>query len=140
MLPMPTAIDELDFTRQPIGLDALVAGGRPRVLRGLCRHWPIVHKARESETAFAQALAAYDNGSPVDVLHMPPEARGVVGYNAAMDGFNYRHFKVSVTEVLQRLAAYSRHDSVPGLAMQSALIQGCLPGFAEAHPLPLLDP
>jgi len=137
---MPTAIDELDFTRQPISLDALTAGGRPKVLRGMCRHWPIVQKARESETAFAQALVAYDNGSPVDVLHMPPEARGVVGYNATIDGFNYRHFKVSVTDVLQRLAAYSRHDNVPGLAMQSALIEGCLPGFAEAHPMPLLDP
>ena len=137
---MPTAIDELDATRQPIGVEELMADGRPRVLRGLCRHWPIVRRAMESETAFAQAVVDYDSGHPVDVLHMPPEAHGVVGYNAAMDGFNYRHFRVSVTEVLQRLAAYSRHDGPsPGLAMQSALIRDCLPTFAQAHPMPLLD-
>ncbi|MGH8026278.1 MAG: cupin-like domain-containing protein, partial [Pseudoxanthomonas sp.] len=43
-------------------------------------------------------------------------------------------------EALRRLAAYSRHDGVtPGVALQSALIPACLPGFTPEHPLPLLD-
>jgi hypothetical protein len=63
----------------------------------------------------------------------------VVGYNAALDGFNYRHFKVGVTDALQRLAAYSRMQGpVPGLALQSALVSECLPGFLATHPMPCL--
>lgn len=116
-----------------------VAAARPLVIRGLCRDWPLVRAARESHSAFAQALAALDNGASVDVLHMPPEAGGVVGYNAALDGFNYRHFKVAVTEALARLAAYSRVEGeVPSLALQSALLADCAPGFFDAHPLPCL--
>jgi len=120
-------------------LAEVMAAAQPRVLRGLCRDWPLVQAARRSASAFAQALAALDTGMPVDVLHMPPEARGVVGYNAAIDGFNYRHFKVSVTEALQRLAAYSRVDGpVPGLALQSALIAESLPAFTDTHAMACL--
>lgn len=120
--------------------DALAAA-QPLVIRGLCRHWPLVQAARRSAGEFAQALAALDNGAPVDVLHMPPEAEGVVGYNQTIDGFNYRHFKVSVTEVLQRLAAYSRVGGVvPGLALQSALVADCMPGLLEDHRVDVLPP
>lgn len=123
-------------TRDFVLADA-VAEARPLVIRGLCRDWPVVQAARRSFGEFAQAVAAFDNGTPVDVLRMPPEAGGVVGYNDALDGFNYQHFKVPVTEALQRLAAYSRaEEPTPGLALQSALIVDCLPGLLAAHPMP----
>ena|SRR5690349_24345426 len=98
---MPIAIDE-----QPaadVALQSLIAGGRPRVLRGLCRQWPMVKWAEESDTAFAEHLASFDNGTPVSALVLAPDARAV-GYNAAMDGFNYDYFQVTVTQVLNRLA------------------------------------
>lgn len=70
---------------------------------------------------------------------MPPEDDGVVGYNDALDGFNYRHFKVSLLEALTRLAGYSRVPGpVPGLALQSALIAECMPDFLAAHAMPCL--
>ena len=126
---------------QRVPLDQLLATARPQVLRGLCRDWPLVRAARRSQGDFAQALATLDNGTAVDVLHMPPEADGVLGYNSGIDGFNYRHFKVGVTEVLQRLAAYSRVEgAVPGLALQSAPVAECMPGFLEHHRLDGLPP
>jgi hypothetical protein len=137
---MPTAIEEVRLTGRAIALPEIVDGERPLVMRGLCRDWPIVALALQSDTAFAQDLARYDNGTPVDALLMPPGENGVIGYNAELDGFNYRHFRVTVTQVLQRLASYSRQDDAPGLAMQSALISQCLPGLQETHSLPLLDP
>jgi hypothetical protein len=122
-------------------LAVMVDAAEPTAIRGLCRDWPLVRAAQRSFTDFAQALAALDNGAPVDVLHMPPETGGVVGYNDALDGFNYRHFRVGVTEVLQRLAGFSRIEGpVPGVALQSALIADCLPGFIESHPMPWLPP
>ena len=50
-------------------------------------------------------------------LLMPPEEGGVIGYNAAFDGFNYAHHRVSITQGLQRLATCSRQANPPGLAM-----------------------
>ena len=130
-----------EFANDPrdFALADALAAGEPLVIRGLCRDWPLVQAAKRSFGEFAQAVAALDNGAPVDVLRMPPEAEGVVGYNAALDGFNYQHFKVGVTEALQRLAAYSRtNGAVPGLALQSALVSECLPGFLATHPMPCL--
>ncbi|UNK48500.1 cupin-like domain-containing protein [Lysobacter sp. S4-A87] len=136
---MPTAIEEILPSAEPFTADRLVDGGRPVVLRGLCRHWPLVALAKQSDTAFAQALLGYDNGTPVDVLVMPPEEGGIVGYNAQLDSFNYKRFRVTLTQVLQRLASYSRLEDTPGVAMQSALIADSLPGLLDEHALPLLD-
>jgi hypothetical protein len=108
------------------------------VLRGLCRDWPIVQLARQSDEAFAQYLLSHDNGTPVDALRIPPGQDGIVGYNAELTGFNYNHFRVPVSKVLERLALYSGVDDPPGLAMQSALISSCLPGFTPAHSIPFL--
>ncbi|HUH31354.1 MAG TPA: cupin-like domain-containing protein [Rhodanobacter sp.] len=137
---LPAAIDEwvVDPT---LALDAIVGRERPLVVRGLCRDWPVVRSALVSDTAFAEDLAARDSGVEVDVLLMPPGEGGLVGYNAAGDGFNYVHHRVSITQALQRLAQYSRQAAEPaGLAVQSALISACLPGFHADHPLRLLDP
>ncbi|MEO6104567.1 MAG: cupin-like domain-containing protein [Pseudoxanthomonas sp.] len=135
---MPAAIEEFHPRDHTFGYTDLVGRDRPLVIRGLCTDWPVVRSARESDTAFATRLASYDNGSDVDTLLMAPAEKGVIGYNEAMDGFNYRHFRVSVTDALQRLANYSRQEQAPGVALQSALITDCLPGFGQDHPLPLL--
>jgi len=137
---MPAAIEESRCTGPAADLPGLMAGARPRVLRGLCAGWPLVRLARQSDTAFAQELARHDQGAPVDVLLLAPEAEGVIGYNAAVDGFNYEHFRVPVTQVLQKLAHYSRQDGARGVALQSAALAQCLPGLLESHRLPFLDP
>jgi Cupin-like domain len=131
------AIEETDAGAVP-DRAALMALDRPLVIRGLARDWPLVRLAQGSDTAFAEGLAALDNGAPVDTLLMPPEAEGVIGYNAALDGFNYEHYRIPLTLGLQRLASYSRVDHPPGLAIQSASIAACLPGFLEHHALPLV--
>ena len=87
---------------QAFELADVVAAGRPRVLRGLCRDWPLVQAARLSHSAFAQALAALDSGAAVDVLHLPPEANGVVGYNASGDGFNFQPVSYTHLDVYKR--------------------------------------
>lgn len=137
---MSSAIDEFQAGGHAFAQSDLADRELPLVIRGLCGDWPAVAAARESDTAFATYLAGYDNGTEVDTLLMAPEEDGIIGYNPQMDGFNYRHFRVPVTEALRRLAAYSRHDGVtPGVALQSAPISACLPGFRQEHPLPQLQ-
>jgi len=125
---------------QPLRLDDLIGRERPLVIRGLVRDWPIVKLARQSDTAFAQQLAQWDNGADVSTLMISPEADGVIGYTPDMEGFCYRHFKVPLTLGLQRLANYSRRGDAPGLVIQSAPVRECIPGFLDGHALPLLDP
>jgi len=137
---MITAIEEIGCTGRTIALQEMLDRAKPLVLRGLCDDWPLVQLARQSDTAFAQELARHDKGTPVDALLIAPEAAGVIGYNAAMDGFNYEHFRVSVTDVLQRLAAYARAGTAPrGVAMQSALLSQCVPGLVATHCVSFLD-
>ena len=136
---MPGVIEEYHGAGQALELAGLVDRARPLVIRGLCRDWPMVAWSRQSDTAFAQGLAKLDNGREVDALLMPAGEGGVIGYSANVDGFNYAHHRVSITRGLQRLAAYSRQDNPPGLAMQSALIADCLPGLLEDHAVPFID-
>lgn len=135
---MPGVIKEYRGAEQALELAGLVDRARPLVIRGLCRDWPMVAWSRQSDTAFAQGLAKLDNGSEVDALLMPAGEGGVIGYNADVDGFNYAHHRISITRGLQRLAACSRQDNPPGLAMQSALIADCLPGLLDDHAIPFI--
>jgi hypothetical protein len=137
----PAAIEEYHAdSGRPLNLDDLVGRDRPLVIRGLVREWPVVKLALESDTAFAQGIARWDNGADVSTLMIAPEADGVIGYTSDMSGFNYQHFKVPVTLGLERLAKYSTRSKAPGLVIQSALIRDCLPGFLVDHRLPLFGP
>jgi hypothetical protein len=136
---MPAPIDEFRYDGQADALDDIVRQGRPLVIRGLVKHWPIVALAGESDQAFASRLAALDNGTVVDALLMPPEEEGVVGYRADGEAFNFSHHRVSVTQGLQRLLQFAEQDNAPGLAMQSAPVATCMPGLLEEHAVPFLD-
>jgi hypothetical protein len=137
---MTSSIEEFQGSIASIAIDDFAGRDRPLVIRGLVRDWPLVTLARESDTAFARRLCELDNGTPVDTLLIPPGEDGLVGYNADLSGFNYEHHRVSLTQGLQRLAQYSREHSAAGLAIQSALVSACLPGFAAQHRVPFLAP
>lgn len=131
-----TAIDECTAAEAPTTLQGFAGRTTPLVIRGLCRDWPLVHQALTSDTAFARYLAAHDSGAAVDALLLEVEAEGVIGYNAAFDGFNFTHHRIDIRGGLQRLAQYSRQAQAPGLAIQSALIADCLPGLLTDHVVP----
>ncbi|MBL8519953.1 MAG: cupin-like domain-containing protein [Betaproteobacteria bacterium] len=120
--------------------DALQAAQRPVVLRGLVPDWPLVRCARVSPEAVCAALMRYDNGQPVDAVMVPPESGGRIGYGGGASGFNYLRNRVPVSAVLEQIARYSRFDVAPAVAVQSAVIDECLPGFAQAHPVPWVAP
>lgn len=140
MRTMAAPIEERIAQANALRPDDFVGRSTPLVLRGLGRDWTVVHKGRESATAFAAHLALLDSGGVVDTLLMDPAAGGVVGYDADMTGFNYAHHRVTVTQGLKRLAAFSRQEGVtPGLAIQSAPVDNVLPGLLPDDALPFLD-
>ncbi|WP_240922260.1 cupin-like domain-containing protein [Oleiagrimonas sp. C23AA] len=135
---MPHAMEERAASAAPVDLQTLCARQQPVVLRGLVADWPAVAWARESNLAFARQMSAFDAGTPVDTLLLPEEAEGRVGYNEAFDDFNYDHHRVSVTRVLKRLLVMARDGDGRGLAMQSAAMKRCMPGFEQTHAMALL--
>jgi len=110
----------------------IIIAYRPAVLRGIARHWPAVHRAIESTCRY---LNAFDSGKPVDVLLAPPHVKGRIFYNDEMTGFNFTRERQSISAVNDKLLRYSAFQNWPSLAVQSALIADCLPGFAEQNRL-----
>ena len=111
----------------------------PAVLRGLVADWPAVERARESPAAFCAYLEGFDSGAAVDVLRVPPHARGRIDYNDAMTGFNFSRDKATISSVTAKLLGYARFENRPAIAVQSAPIADCLPGFARDNVLAILD-
>ncbi len=133
------AIEECSAAAAPATSEAFAALERPLVIRGLCADWPLVQLGKTSDTAFAQHLAQHDNGAAVDALLLAAVEEGCIGYNAAFDGFNFSHHRISITQGLQRLAQYSRTAGSPALAIQSALLSDCLPALVAADALACMD-
>src|SRR5438477_425260 len=81
---------------------------------------PAVQHARDSAESLGRYLRAFDKGSAVDVLMMPPHVNGRLFYNDDMTGFNFSRIKASIGEVSDKLIRYSKFDNRPSLAAQSA--------------------
>ena len=118
---------------------AIVAAQQPVVLRGAVRQWSAVAHALDSPEAICSYLLACDNGSPVDALLAPACEKGRLFYRPDMDGFNFARRQLPVSAVIEQLARYSQFADPPAVAVQSALIDACLPRFGQEHPMPLLD-
>jgi len=112
---------------------------RPAVLRGLVNDWPAVKHGRKSADAFCTYLSRFDNGKAVDVIRMPPSAQGRIFYNDALDGFNFARDRGAISSVIRQVAREARFDKPSGVAVQSAPISECAPGFAAENRLGILD-
>jgi hypothetical protein len=119
--------------------DEVVTGYEPVVLRGLVADWPAVRAGQASPAHASRYLAQFDKGRDVDAILMPPQAGGEIGYDEAMDGFNFVRNRVPVSSVIEQLSRYARFEHAPAVAVQSALIAECLPGFGEENVLDILE-
>jgi hypothetical protein len=137
--PVPTRIAESPGVDARLFHEQIVPAYQPHVLRNLVAEWPAVQAARRSPADAVRYLAALDNGSPVDAILLPPQAKGRIGYDDAMDGFNFARRRIALSAVLEQLSRYALFDEAPAVAVQSAVIADCLPGFVTANPLRLLD-
>jgi hypothetical protein len=138
MTSTPSAIAEWHGVTRAVFDDEILPRNEPAILRGVVAGWPAVARARESDVAIAQYLARLDNGTPVDALLLKPEEDGRIFYDASMAGFNYLRTRTPVSRVVEQALRYARFARAPAVAVQSALIARCLPGFKTDNVLPLL--
>ncbi len=126
-------VDPATFERE------IVTQYRPAVLRGLVAKWPVVERALESPESACRYIASFDQGAAVDVIRTPPSAKGRIFYNERMDGFNFTRDRNPLSAVIERMAKYAALTNPPAVAVQSAPVAECIPGFAAGHRLPILD-
>jgi hypothetical protein len=117
----------------------VLADKHPAVLRGLVRDWRAVLEYLDSPAALVRYLQGLDRGTAVDALMTAPEAEGQIGYNAAMNGFNFHRNRLSLSQIAAQVLRYAQFPNPPAVAAQSALIRDCLPGFAAENALTLFD-
>jgi hypothetical protein len=111
----------------------------PAILRGLVATWPSVGHGRDAPLAIARYLAGFDNGLPVDALMIRPENGTRIFYDETMSEFNFLRNKLPLSHVMEQVLRYAQYERAPAVAVQSALIDACLPGFTSANVMPLLD-
>ena len=139
MTVQPAAIPEVGAVDRERFDNQIVAGARPVVMRGLVAGWPAATLGGQSPEAICKYLIERDTHAPIDAIMLPPEEKGRIFYNAAMDGFNFFRTHQTISRVIEQIARYSAFPTAPAVAAQSALIRGCLPRFLDENPMPLLD-
>ncbi|MBY5993983.1 cupin-like domain-containing protein [Ferrimonas balearica] len=119
-------------------LDALIQDrDTPLVIRGLCRDWPLVQAGLRSDDEAARLLLEGYRGDPVIAYYLPPEQKGRVFYNEAMDGFNYQAGKLPLAKVLDTLFAQQGQADPAGVYVGSTDLDHYFPGLAPTHRLSL---
>jgi len=117
----------------------ILPSATPAVLRGFNADWPAIAHARASPEAICRYLLDCDSGHPVDALLLPPREKGRLFYAPDMNGFNFARRRLPVSQVIEQLARYSQFAEAPALAVQSALVDECLPRFGRDNRLASVD-
>ena len=125
--PVPI-VEDLDRARFE---SEVVPAGRPVAIRGLVGDWPSVRGAD-----LIARLRRQPARHPVEVFIGDPKMKGRFFYSDDLKGFNFERTRMPLQALLDRLEA---GGDVP-LYAGAIPAPSHLPGFAEAHPMPLLAP
>ena len=126
---------------EPTRFQEVVQGCQPTVIRGLVAQWPVLQAARTSPRALKDYLSAFDNRQQLEVFFGDAAIAGKYYYNPGLTGFNFERRSMPFLEALEAIAvAVERPAGGRSVYMGSVPTPDCLPGFAAANPMPLLNP
>jgi len=130
---MERRTDERDAAAGAPPIAAIVAAGRPVILRGLARDWPAVRAADP-----AGYLLGLDAGGPIELVEGAPEAGGRLFYSDDRRGFNFIRRRATLPELFALLARAADAEAAPAIAAQAVAIRDSLPGFERDNRLAIL--
>lgn len=116
----------------------IVPAFEPVVLHGLVAHWPAVAACNSGFQAAVDYLRRWDAETAMHAVLARPSPDRQLGY--AADGSNQNFIKDErpLTAILEQLWRYSHFPEPPSVAVQSALVAACLPGFELDNVAPLV--
>lgn len=111
---------------------------QPAVLRGVAADWPLVIAARQDPHEAMLLLEETANARLTSVLRADPAVEGRFHY--ANDGriFNFIRGEGNVAGILAGLRDQENSYRPFAIAAQALIAERYFPGFAEAHPMPLV--
>ena len=116
----------------------ILPSGRPMVLRGIARHWPLVIAASEDARKAMSFLETGANGSLTNVLRADPEEEGRFHYGKDVRSFNFIRGQGNVAGIIAGLREQENSYQPSAIAAQGLIADRYFPGFAEAHPMPFV--
>jgi hypothetical protein len=118
-----------------IALTELIEAGRPVILRGAARDWPLVQAGLRSPAEAAASLRAADAGLPMVGYVGEPAIRGRFHYNADVTAMNFTSQRASLDTFLDRILASADDADAPSIYLGSTDLDTYLPGIRGANDL-----
>jgi hypothetical protein len=115
----------------------VMAAGKPVVLRGAARHWPMLAGGRDTVIA---ELLAFDAGRSAEMFVGPPAIGARYHYDEALAGFNFTRTTLPFREALARVLDTAGQPDSPSLYMGSLTSENCFPGIEAVVRLPFVPP
>ncbi|MBV9528781.1 cupin-like domain-containing protein [Sphingomonas sp.] len=134
MLEQLKHADEIDGAGLASLPDERVRAGRPVVVRGAFRDWPIVREGLRSNEAAVAYLDGFYNGRPVSTIVAPHSEGGRFFYRPGSKQMNFQQSSQLVSNVLKGLLQQQGAEQPIAIAMQAVSAPDCLPGLEEDNP------
>lgn len=120
-----------------VDLDALLAGERPVILRGLARDWPLAKAGLAGPEQAVAYLKRFDAGRPVVGYTGAPEIGGRYFYRDDLQSLNFEAQRVSLSAYLDTALSLIGTDRPPSLYIGSTDLDLYLPGLGQENRLVL---
>lgn len=131
-------IEVADARTLPVA--ALIAEGRPAILRGIARDVPLVAAGLQGADAAIDWLKRFDGGRPVTAYRGDPAIGGRFGYAEDCTALNFIRERGSLSAYLDQIFATLNDPAAPAIYIGSTDIDQYLPGLREEAVLPFGDP
>jgi hypothetical protein len=119
----------------------ILSSGKPAVLRGIARDWPLVEAARHGAHEAMAFVESKANAQLALVLRTDPEHEGRFHYaKDDLTSFNFIRGEGNVAGIIAGLRGEETSYRPSSIAAQAMLAERFFPGFAETHPLPGVPP
>jgi Cupin-like domain len=115
--------------------DELMATGRPAIIKGLARDWPLARTG--SPAAAADYLHSFYQGRKVLAFVARPELGGRFGYSEDATLLDFESDRGLLGDYLRRILAQLDDDQAPSIYIGSTDVDLYLPGFRAENDLVL---